>query len=174
MRIFNNNEVKPQSNYMTKIFKHKEASDNSNKAKDQLSNVAREIESKKHADLIEISNEARRLQEEMERLQENAEASENAMEELGKLLEIARRISKGDKVPHTDEKKLMEYSSKLYMTAKAAALLRANEKHEEHDSLFDDEEDREKKVNGEEVTTVDAVVSDVNKTIDAEEVSMLY
>ena len=51
-----------------------------------------------NADLVEISKDARSLYKEMERLKEDAEASEDAMDELGKILTIARRISKGDKV----------------------------------------------------------------------------
>ena len=43
--------------------------------------------------------------------------------EYGKILEVARRIATGGKVPYKDEKKLMEYSDKLYQAAKSAAML---------------------------------------------------
>ena len=40
--------------------------------------------------------------------------------EYGKILEVARRIATGGKVPYKDEKKLMEYSDKLYQAAKSS------------------------------------------------------
>lgn len=173
MRIFNNKEVKTGDNFTNTISKHKEAFDKSIKNKDQVSTLDKGSEAEKNADLVEISNEARRLHEEMERLKKNAEASKGAMEVLGKLLEIARRISNGDRVPPTDEKKLMEYSSDLYQAAKTAALLKANEKHKEHDSLFNDEDDNKEKGKGEVTVTVDSVVSNINSTIDADEMSVI-
>lgn len=75
-------------------------------------------------------------------LQEELEASKEAEDttpDLAKILEIARRISNGDKVPVSDEKKLMEYSSEMYQMAKAAAVVNANKKHKEYQSLFKDE-----------------------------------
>lgn len=61
-------------------------------------------------------------------------------DDYGKVLKIARRIAKGDKVPAYDEKKLMEYSMDLYQMAKASAMLHANEKHKKHKSLYKDED----------------------------------
>ncbi len=89
----------------------------------------------------------------MESYREQLEASNDAKDgfrDMAKLMEIARRISKGDKVPAKDEKKLMEFSPELYQAAKAAAMLHANEKHKEHKSMFDDEEknDIRNKLNG--------------------------
>ena len=83
---------------------------------------------------------------EKESYEEQVESSNeeaDAFKDLAKMMEIARRISKGDKVPPTDEKKLMEFNSKLYQAAKAAAMLHANEKHEKHKSLFEEEEDND-------------------------------
>lgn len=83
------------------------------------------------------------LDELMKSYREQLEASNDEKDgsrDMAKLMEIARRIAKGDKVPAKDEKKLLEFSPELYQAAKAAALLNVNKKHKEHDSLFDDEE----------------------------------
>ncbi|MBO5030520.1 MAG: hypothetical protein J6D08_01335 [Lachnospiraceae bacterium] len=70
----------------------------------------------------------------------------DAMQEYGmdmaKLMEVARRIAKGAKVPATDEKKLMEYSMEVYLCAKNMAMLNKHKKKEEYDSLWEDEEDK--------------------------------
>lgn len=80
----------------------------------------------------------------------NAEVSKqqgDAMKEYGedmaKIMEIARRISKGGIVPYKDEKKLMEYSMELYMSAKNLAVLAKEKDRQKYDSLWDD--DKEKK-----------------------------
>lgn len=73
---------------------------------------------------------------------QQAEAQAEANEELMKCLEIFRRIANGDKVPPTDEQKLMEYDGKLYMAAKNMAVLHMNEDAKEHDSLWGDEEEK--------------------------------
>lgn len=60
---------------------------------------------------------------------------------MAKIMEVARRISKGAKVPARDEQKLMDYSMELYMAAKNMAMINASNKKEKYDSLWDDEED---------------------------------
>ena len=87
---------------------------------------------------VEISE---KLKEMYEKQAESAKKAAEGMEDLAKLMEIARRISKGDHVPPNDEKKLAEYDSDLYQMAKAAAALHAKEKHKKHDSLFEEEEE---------------------------------
>lgn len=72
---------------------------------------------------------------------ESAKQSGNAFRDFAKIMEIARRISRGDRVPAQDEKKLMEFDGDLYQAAKAAALVNANKKHKRHKSLFGDEDD---------------------------------
>lgn len=81
----------------------------------------------------------------------NAESTKQqgeAMEEYAldqiKIMEVARRIGRGDIVPASDEKKLMEYSMELYMSAKNMAMLSElrDKDKEKHDSLWDDEEDK--------------------------------
>ncbi len=68
-----------------------------------------------------------------------AETQAKMAEEMGKIMEVFRRVSSGAKVPAKDLQKLMDYDMKLYMAAKQAALLaRQNEK--EYDSLWEEEE----------------------------------
>ena len=45
----------------------------------------------------------------MEVAKQQGEAMEESVEDLGKIMEVARRLMDGDIVPPTDEKKLMEY-----------------------------------------------------------------
>lgn len=71
---------------------------------------------------------------------QQSEAAAEAAEEIMKILEVFRRISKGDKVPAFDEQKLMEYSMEMYMAAKNMALMRQRCDGEEHESLWAEEE----------------------------------
>lgn len=100
--------------------------------------------------VLEISDDLREMyQEQLEAAKEAAKAAGEGMEDMAKIIEIARRISRGDKVPPSDEKKLMEFDSDLYQVAKAAAVLHAKEKHKEHDALFEDEdENQDEKMRG--------------------------
>ena len=61
---------------------------------------------------------------------QQGEAMEEYSEDMIKIMEVARRIMKGAKVPASDEKKLMEYSMELYMAAKNMAVLNENKKKE--------------------------------------------
>ncbi|MDE6025096.1 MAG: hypothetical protein K2G45_06575 [Lachnospiraceae bacterium] len=76
--------------------------------------------------------------------QQQAEAMEEAGQELSKILIIARRIMHGDQVPSQDEKKLMDFDEKLYQMAKSAGALAKYRDKKKHDSLWDDEEKKEK------------------------------
>lgn len=71
---------------------------------------------------------------------QQGEAMAEAAEELSKMLEVYRRIASGGQVPPADERKLMEFSSELYMAAKNMAFLKA-QKGEKYDSLWEDEEE---------------------------------
>lgn len=91
---------------------------------------------------------------------QQAEAMEEATKEEGKIMEVARRIMKGDKVPPGDEKKLMEYDWKLYSLAKSAAsMVELNKKRKEHKSLWEDEVPKEN-IDIEEVTDNTEAFSD--------------
>ena len=71
---------------------------------------------------------------------QQGEAMEEYVDDMGKIMEVARRLMKGDIVPATDEKKLMEYSMELYQSAKSMGAMKKLEEREEHDSLWKDEE----------------------------------
>lgn len=77
----------------------------------------------------------------MESAKQQGEAMEESMVDLGKIMEVARRIMKGGIVPPTDEKKLMEYSMELYQAAKNIGAMVKKEK-EEYDSLWEEEEEK--------------------------------
>ena len=77
---------------------------------------------------------------------QQSEAAAEAAEEILKILEVFRRISKGDRVPPTDERKLMEYSQEMYIAAKNMALMNRNREAEEHDSLWEEEPAEEEPV----------------------------
>lgn len=70
------------------------------------------------------------------------EATQEYVEDLGKIMKVARRLMKGDIVPPNDEKKLMEYSMELYQAAKNIGSLAKQEEKEKHDSLWDEEEEK--------------------------------
>lgn len=65
----------------------------------------------------------------------------DAAMDMAKIMEVARRISTGGRVPASDERKLMDYSMELYMSAKNLAMLKEMEKkRKEYDSLWEDED----------------------------------
>ena len=68
-----------------------------------------------------------------------AEAANEQWDKMAKAMEIARRISKGGRVPPQDEQFLLEFSQEMYMAAKMAAM--AAKEHEDEDSVLDDEEE---------------------------------
>lgn len=75
--------------------------------------------------------------------EQQADAMKEYGEEMAKCLEIARRISRGDHVPAQDEKKLMDFNMEIYQVAKEMAAMNMDKKHEEWDSLWGDEEEKE-------------------------------
>ncbi len=75
-----------------------------------------------------------------------AAQSDDGMEDFAKIMEIARRIARGDRVPLSDEKKLMEYDGDLYQMVKAAALVNRNKDSKDHKALFEEEEDINEKL----------------------------
>lgn len=74
---------------------------------------------------------------------QQADAAKEYGIEMGKILEVARRIMKGAIVPASDEKKLMEFSLDMYQAAKSIGAMARREKKEEYDSLWGDEEEKE-------------------------------
>ncbi len=67
--------------------------------------------------------------------EQQGEAMKESVEDLAKIMEVARRLMKGGIVPASDEKKLMEFSMELYQAAKNIGAL-AKER-EEYDSLWE-------------------------------------
>ena len=63
--------------------------------------------------------------------------------DMGKIMEVARRLMKGAIVPATDEKKLMEYSMELYQAAKNIGALAKEKEKEEYDSLWEEKEEQD-------------------------------
>lgn len=91
-------------------------------------------------DTLEISREARdRLLEMYQEQAENAKKQGKATDDMAKLMEVARRIANGDKVPAKDEQKLMEFSMEMYQMAKQAAMVNDQKKHKKWESMFDEE-----------------------------------
>lgn len=74
---------------------------------------------------------------------QQGDVMQKAAVDMVKIMEVARRISRGARVPATDEQKLMDYSMELYMSAKNLAVMNLSKKKEEYDSLWDDEEEPE-------------------------------
>lgn len=79
-----------------------------------------------------------------ESAKQQKESMEDSALEMSKIMEVARRIGKGAKVPATDEKKVMDYSMDLYLAAKNLAMLNKmnKKKKEEYDSLWGDEKEK--------------------------------
>lgn len=77
---------------------------------------------------------------------QQGDAVAEAYEDIGKIMEVARRIMKGDIVPTTDERKLMEYSNELYQAAKNIGELMRQKEREEHKSLWEEEEETQEEV----------------------------
>lgn len=75
--------------------------------------------------------------------EQQADAAEEYAIDMGKIMEVARRIMKGAIVPAADEKKLMEFSFEMYQTAKNIGAMVQQQKKEKYDSLWGEEEEKE-------------------------------
>lgn len=75
--------------------------------------------------------------------EQQADAAKEYGVEMGKILEVARRIMKGAIVPAADERKLMEFDKDLYQAAKSIGAMVRRQKKEKYDSLWGDEEKKE-------------------------------
>ena len=74
---------------------------------------------------------------------QQGEAMEEYAVDMGKIMEVARRLMKGAVVPPTDEKKLMKYSMELYQAAKNIGACTRQKEREEYESLWDEKEEKE-------------------------------
>ncbi len=104
-----------------------------------------------------------------EAAEQQKEAAKEGAEEMGKIMEVARRIMKGDIVPASDEKKLMEFSEDMYQTAKNIGAMARREKREKHDSLWDDEKKAKNNDDPRETAENAAAVSGGPEIIEAED-----
>lgn len=75
--------------------------------------------------------------------EQQKDAAEKYAVDMGKIMEVARRIMKGGIVPASDEKKLMEFSFDMYQMAKNIGALAKREKHEKYKSLWGEEEEKQ-------------------------------
>lgn len=75
--------------------------------------------------------------------QQQSEVIEEVLDDQAKALEIARRISRGGRVPLQDEQALMEYSPEMYQMAKQSAMMA--KEHKKYDTVI--EEDAEEMKN---------------------------
>lgn len=75
--------------------------------------------------------------------EQQKDAAQKYASDLGKIMEVARRIMKGAIVPASDEKKLMEFSLEMYQTAKNIGSMVQREKREKYKSLWKDEEEKQ-------------------------------
>lgn len=74
---------------------------------------------------------------------QQADAAKEWAEDMGKIIEVARRIMKGATVPASDEKRLMEFSMEMYQTAKSIGAMVQREKKEKYDTLWEEKEEKE-------------------------------
>lgn len=110
---------------------------------------------------------------------QQSEAAAEYGEDMAKIIEVARRISQGGRVPASDEKKLMEYSMEMYMAAKNMATLHELKERKEYESLWEEEEapaenpdpnelanDAELSLDGPEVLDADDVIASATAPAD--------
>lgn len=124
---------------------------------EQPESVYTEEELEKMRADAEMKNLQQMYQENLEAAKEAAEAAGEGFEDLGRALEIARRMMHGDIVPASDEKFLMDFNRDIYMGAKNMQALAKNDDPEKYDSILEDEEGEGEGVtaNGSDIT-VDA------------------
>lgn len=114
----------------------------------------------------ELAAAAEELKKAAEEAKEQADAKGKEARRFGAVLEIFRRISRGDKVSPKDESALMEYDMKLYLSAKNAAQLAASKKTKKYKkSLIEELEkaDKEKELKKAEDTEKDKTSGEDSK-----------
>ena len=110
----------------------------------ELSDEAREAigqaGEKAHKDQEEV-NMLNALKHDAVVASQQADAMEEVAAEEAKALEIARRISKGGRVPPQDEKLLLDVNPDLYKMAKLSAM--NAKKHKKYDTLVEEKKEKE-------------------------------
>lgn len=101
---------------------------------------------------------------------QQGDAMADYAKDMAKIMEVARRIMKGARVPETDEKKLMDFDPKLYQMAKNIGMMRVNREKKDYKSLWEDEEKKEYPDPLEYADSMEAP-SDAPETVEAGELS---
>ncbi|MBD5146579.1 MAG: hypothetical protein HDT21_11825 [Ruminococcus sp.] len=101
-----------------------------------------ELQYQKASEFMEGFGTYKELLRNAESAKQQRDAMAEKAEEDAKCIEIMRRIAHGDKVPPYDEQKLLDYNAEMYQMAKNMALLAENEKRKEHDSLWDEDDEK--------------------------------
>lgn len=109
----------------------------------QLTYDALDKKQNEYSDYLEKLNEQKYAIEEMENSKQQGEAVKESGADMAKIMEVARRIMKGARVPASDERKLMEFDDKLYQMAKNVGAMVKLRKRKKYDSLWDDEKKKE-------------------------------
>lgn len=106
-----------------------------------ISDVDEKIKDNKKA--MEELNKQWQLEYDAQLQKNSKKKSEKSAANAAKVMEVARRIAAGESVPCSDEKKLMDYNSKLYFAVKqAGAMARINKKRiKKYKSLWEQEEE---------------------------------
>ena len=165
-KLINNYNYNKLNFNVTSSKEDKKAADIRN---DSVEDEKAEAAKAKQRELEEAAEEIKRQAEEAK---EQMEAKNKETRKFGAILEIFRRIAKGDKVSSKDESALMEYDMKLYLTAKNAAQLAANKKTKKHKkSLIEELEktDKERQSKKAEEATKETASEEDTKAGKAEE-----
>ena len=109
----------------------------------ELSLNAVEKKQNEYRDYMEKVMDKRTNVEMLVSTEQQTDSMKEAAEEQMKILEVARRLMKGAKVPQADEMKLMKFDSGLYQMAKNIGAMVQKEKQEKYESLWDEEEEND-------------------------------
>lgn len=99
----------------------------------------------------------------MEVAKQQADAQGGMYEDLAKIMTTVARMCAGDKVPPSDEKKVMEYDQDMYMAAKQAqaAMASIKERQKEYDTLWEEGDNETKEYNPEDVANNTEAMGDL-------------
>ena len=101
---------------------------------------------------------------------QQSETVSETVRDIAKIMEVARRISKGGKVPAKDEQKLMEYSMEMYMSAKNMAMMNKLKKKEKYESLWDEEKNTGENPNPNDIANNAEISLDAPEIVNVEDV----
>lgn len=124
-----------------------------------VKDIAEPMESSDGCVLVLTEEASKKLQQDKEKVgaklmadvqlassKSQVEGAKKYGEDMGKILEVFRLMCKGHNVPHSDEKKLMEFDDEMYQAAKNAqmmAQIREKQKQKNEESQWDEKEEAE-------------------------------